>query len=113
MLALGRIVEAVEEGALLGEQQAGPASSARNSTVVSETEMRRSFEQEVVGEDDPLVLDDVVEACCGTRATGRRGERLPLTSPPPTRKSSSQIGVGPARRVGEPLALQLGVGRTR
>ena len=74
VLALGGGDLAVEEHALLGEASRVPSPSARNSTVVSETEISRPSCQQVVGEDDPLVVDDVVEAAA-EHAQRRRARR--------------------------------------
>ena len=102
-------ISTVEEHALLGEaQRACPSPSATNSTVVSETEISRPSCQQVVGEDDPLVLDDVVEA-----AVERRRPPPRLTLAAADAEVQLPLGVVPAARVREPLAPQLRLARTR
>src|SRR6185437_13351756 len=60
VLALGRIVEAVEERALLGEEEAGAAFGREELDRGQRGRQQAVVDEQVIGEDDPLVGDDVV-----------------------------------------------------
>jgi hypothetical protein len=103
VLAPRRVVDAVEERALLVEHEPRPVPVAEELDRRQRHRREPVVEQEVVGEHDPLAVDDVVEAA---------PERVAR----PVRRAAD-VDLGPADaevelpvRRGEPLPLELGVG---
>ena len=84
VLALGGVVEAVEERALLGEEETGAGFGGEELDGGQRDRHQAVVDEQVVGEDDPLVGDDVVVAAPeGVDGAARRTAAVHLAAADP------------------------------
>src|SRR3954453_15099568 len=108
VLALRRILEVVEERAVLGEDEPRAVAVGPHLDGRQRHGDESLVEQEVVGEDDPLTLDDVVVAAAElVQRPARIASHAQLAAA--DTEVELPIGVGPALGHAEPALLELGV----
>src|SRR5215207_10192816 len=108
VLALRRILEVVEERAVLGEDEPRAVAVGPNLDGRQRHGDEPPVEQEVVGEDDPLTVDDVVVPAAElVQRPARIASHAHLAAA--DTEVEVPIGVGPALGHAEPALLELRV----
>src|SRR3954470_19605272 len=108
VLALRRILEVVEERAVLGEHEPRAVALGAHLDGRQRHGDEPPVEQEVVGEDDPLTVDDVVVAAAElVQRAARIASHADLAAA--DTELELQAGVGPALGHAEPALLELRV----
>ena len=110
MLALGWVFEAVEERAVLGEDQVRTAGGVGAQLDGRQRDGgQAAVEEHVGGEDDPLAVDDVVEAAAeevvGSAVVAPRVQLAAADA-----EVQRPLGVGPAVGRPEPALPEVGIG---
>src|SRR5215211_3828475 len=109
VLALRRILEVVEERAVLGEDEPRAVAVGPHLDGRQRHRDEPSVEHEVVGEDDPLTIDDVVVPAAElVQLPARIASHAHLAAA--DTEVELPLGVGPALGHAEPAPLELWVG---
>src|SRR3954451_25298232 len=108
VLALRRILEVVEERAVLGEDEPRPVAVGPHFDGRQRHGEELPVGQEVVGEDDPLTVDDVVVPAAELMPRPARIASHAHLAAADT-EVERQTGVGPALGCAEPASLELWV----